>query len=60
MYFNIVGELLKGLGVYFYVNCLNVECGQVNLVLYGKIYKKSVRNQELICIFINIKLGIGM
>lgn len=49
MYFNIVGELLKGLGVYFYVNCLNVECGQVNLVLYGKIYKIKCK-----------KLGINM
>ena len=56
---NIVGELRKGLGGYLYVKCLNVECGEVNLVPYGKTHRNKENKAEMPSFVINTELGIG-
>lgn len=56
---NIVGELRKGLGGYLYVKCLNVECGEVNLVPYGKTHRNKKNKAGMPSFVINTKLGIG-
>ena len=57
-YFNIVGELKKGLSGYIYVKCTNSDCGAVNRVPYGKTHrKKSTRGMPSFAV--NTKLGTG-
>lgn len=40
-FYNIVGEMKKGLGGFIYVKCQNSDCGAVNRVPYGKTHKKK-------------------
>jgi len=56
-YDNVVGELQKGLGGYLHVMCLNVECGAVNKVPYGKTH--HMKKKGMPCFDINTRLGIG-
>lgn len=58
-YLNIVGELRKGLGGYLYVKCMNVECGEVNLVSYGKTHRDKKKKAGMPCFVINTELGTG-
>lgn len=52
---NIKGELKKGLCGYLYVQCMNLECGHVNRVAYGKVHHTKKRGMP--CFDVNTKLG---
>ena len=54
---NVIGELKKGLGGYLYVKCLNIDCGHVNCVAYGKLVKGSKQGASSFAV--NTKLGTG-
>ena len=58
-YNNVVGELRTGLGGYLYVKCLNVDCGEVNLIPYGKTHRIKTNTPGLPCFVVNTKLGTG-
>lgn len=60
--YSIKGELPKGLGGYFYVQCGNHDCGYINTVAYGKTYREpgTENRQGMGSFAVNTKLGIGM
>ena len=55
--YSVVGELRKGLSGYLNVQCQNVDCMQVNRVVYGKTHRVNTRGMP--CFSANTKLGVG-
>lgn len=57
-YFNILGELKKGLGGYLYVQCERSDCRHINRVAYGRTYRKKKKGMPRFSV--NTKLGTGL
>lgn len=57
---NIVGERRRGLGGYLYIMCMNPECGEVNMVPYGKTHRRNKKTTGMPCFVVNTKLGTAM
>ena len=58
-YYNVVGEMKRGLGGYIYVKCQNVDCGEINCVPYGKTHRLKKSKPGMPCFAVNTKLGTG-
>lgn len=54
---NIVGELVKGVSGYLYVQCMNNDCRFVNRVAYGKTHRSKEKGMP--SFVANTKLGVG-
>ncbi|XP_061170366.1 uncharacterized protein LOC133179689 [Saccostrea echinata] len=57
---NAIGERRRGLGGYLYVVCMNPECGEVNMVPYGKTHRQKDKRTGMPCFVVNTKLGTAM
>ena len=57
-HYNMIGELPKGLGGYFYVMDQNPNCQFINRVAYGKMHR--VKQHIMPCFDANTKLGTCM
>lgn len=53
--YSIIGEMKKGLRGYWYVRCMNPDCGQVNIAPYGKTHRRKKKSMP--CFVANTKLG---
>ncbi|XP_062590600.1 uncharacterized protein LOC134252182 [Saccostrea cucullata] len=56
---NVIGERRRGLGGYLYVVCMNPDCGEVNMVPYGKTHRKE-KATGMPSFVVNTKLGTAM
>lgn len=57
---NIVGERRRGLRGYLYIMCMNPECGEVNMVPYGKTHRQNKKTTGMPCFVVNTKLGTSL